>query len=509
MKRRFALAVVISNLFVIGCGPSYTAEIVSRYVLEPDELCVDHPDQAVASFEDANLEAAVRRQLSLELHEDLTCGLVSGLHVLVAGAPTPTPGENPGISSLVGIQNLTGLRDLFLRGNRITDLTPLATLTELTRLDLNANASAEGVRLRDLTGLAGLGKLTVLDLGSNRVADLRELSGLTSLTALRLQANSIVDVSPLRGLESLTSLYLAANSITDVGPLGGLTRLTTLHLYNNSISEISPLAGLTELTDLRLDGNWISDVRPLASLTKLTEVWLNENAIEDIGPLAALRGVQRLELRRNPIEDVGSLSTLVALRNVGLRWTALTDIRALASLLRLEDVDLRDTRVSCWDANALVARGVRVQLPECTEASRDDAEVCTDERGIRVRFPRCTELPPDADVRVNADFVGYWQNVNYPRVRAWWEITETSVVNWGVDRRTLTCIRGDADVLAPDLIRVAFGNEGTPRMELDEAGQLVFRSSPNSGPGSGHVRVRRSQICFVDGGHLPGAPYPE
>jgi hypothetical protein len=329
------------------------------------------------------------------------------------------------------------------------------------------------------------------------------------LTDLRLHANAITDSRPLRDLENLTTLHLFANSITDLAPLGGLTRLTTLHLYNNSISAISALGDLTELKELRLDGNRISDVGPLAGLANLTSLSLNENAIEDIGPLAALGGLRQLELRRNAIEDIGPLTALTELRDLGLRWTALADIRSLASLARLEDVDLRGTQVRCADANALAARGVRVQLPECSEALRDDAELCTDERGVRVRFPRCSELTTNPGVKVGADFVGYWQNGIFPAIRAWWEITDTSVINWGVDRRTLTCIRGDAEILGPETIRVAFGVEGTSRMDLDDAGQLVLRSMPNGGPGTGHVRVRRGQICLIDGTHLPGAPYPE
>ena len=48
-------------------------------VLQPSELCSDHPDTAIATFEDANLEARVRSALSVGEQDDLTCRLVSGL----------------------------------------------------------------------------------------------------------------------------------------------------------------------------------------------------------------------------------------------------------------------------------------------------------------------------------------------------------------------------------------------------------------------------------------------
>ena len=90
----------------------------------PLVLCSDHTDEAIATFEDTNLEEAIRAALSVGAQEDLTCGLVSGLTNLTA--------QNAGIESLVGIQNLTGLTDIRFSGNSITDISVLSGLTSLT-----------------------------------------------------------------------------------------------------------------------------------------------------------------------------------------------------------------------------------------------------------------------------------------------------------------------------------------------------------------------------------------
>jgi hypothetical protein len=60
----------------------------------------------VATFEDENLESAVRSALSVGESADLTCSLVSELTDLVAAEAE--------IESLDGIQNLTGLEELNL-----------------------------------------------------------------------------------------------------------------------------------------------------------------------------------------------------------------------------------------------------------------------------------------------------------------------------------------------------------------------------------------------------------
>ena len=147
------------------------AEAQARKVLQPTELCSDNPPTAIATFEDADLEAAVRTALSVSAREDLTCGLVSGLTALtgrpggrnqvfvVYGAPRPRDGAIPDrpFESLVGIQNLTRT-SLTINDRSVTDLSALSGLTSLTSLNLHTN------RIRDLSALSGLTSLTELAL---------------------------------------------------------------------------------------------------------------------------------------------------------------------------------------------------------------------------------------------------------------------------------------------------------------------------------------------------------
>jgi hypothetical protein len=113
------------------------------------------------------------------------------------------------------------------------------------------------------------------------ITDLTPLAGLTNLTELDLSYNNISDLSPLAGLTNLTELGLSSNNISDITPLAGLTNLRSLSLHNNNISDITPLAGLTNLTELVLSQNNISDISPLAGLTNLTTVSLWYNNISD------------------------------------------------------------------------------------------------------------------------------------------------------------------------------------------------------------------------------------
>ena len=223
-------------------------------VLEPHELCSEHPPTSIATFEDANLEEAVRNELGIGANEDLTCELISGLGVL----PVRLRGITS-ITSLVGIQNLTNLDFLDLAFNSITDLSPLGGLINLTDLRLDATS----------------------------ISDISALSGLPKLRQLLLGINSITEINPLKGLTSLKSLSLHDNPIGDISALNELTNLEFLDLVNTSISDISALSELTNLVfGLRLDDNSITDIGALRGLTKLTELQLRFNPdLTDIQPL--------------------------------------------------------------------------------------------------------------------------------------------------------------------------------------------------------------------------------
>jgi len=299
--KRASLPLVTSLLvFHVGCTD------VTGPVLLPTDLCAGQPDIAVVTFEDVQLEAAVKNELSLGVQDDVTCRLASTLPSLEANFS--------GIARLTGIQNLTSADELLLAGNFITDLSPLSGSTVLA----------------------------VLDLGENTITDISALSGLTNLGALNLRKNSINDISALSGLTSLLLLGLDSNSITDIGALSRLTSLESLILFNNSITDISVLSGFNSLIILDLGENPIADISALSSHLFLETIGLDNTDITDISVLRNLEDLSTISLNGN---------------------TRLTDIQPLLDHPTLGPgvtVYLLDTRVSCDDIAALVAKKVTV-----------------------------------------------------------------------------------------------------------------------------------------------------
>ena len=175
MKSFFITSVLLLALVLASLS---AAEAQARKVLQPLELCSDYSDSAIATFEDADLEAAVRTALSITAREDLTCGLVSGLTVLSASGPSSTkyvsgspewPDPPEGFETLAGMQNLTSLTRLALNNRWITDLSALSGLTSLNELRLHTNW------INDISALSGLTNLTSLFLSENPLTDLSAL----------------------------------------------------------------------------------------------------------------------------------------------------------------------------------------------------------------------------------------------------------------------------------------------------------------------------------------------
>jgi Bacterial Ig-like domain/Leucine Rich repeats (2 copies)/Putative Ig domain len=330
-----------------GAVQFWTGDPSTRTVLAPTDACTPSSSTAVVTFADANLDAAVRTALGVRAGDDITCEQATELTsltydpgVYLQGPPPPTV-----IKSLDGIQNLTGLTRLVLPMHAVTDLGPVAALTELDSLDLTASPGMPPT-ISDVGPLAALTHLRYLNLNNTRgIVDLSPLSGLTALAELHVRFNSISDLRPLRGLTNLRQLNLAGNAIVDVSPLSTLTGLTFLAINYNDIADIAPLSGLTSVSGiLWLLGNRITDLSPLAGMSGVTTVFASGNELTNISGLASLRNLKSIILIDNP--NLSDVEPLLANASLGKGDTV--------------TASLQNTSVSCDDVARLKAKGLRV-----------------------------------------------------------------------------------------------------------------------------------------------------
>ena len=256
--------------------------------------------EAAVAIPDSNLRAAVETALGKVPADTITASETETLTRLQA--------PNADIRDLTGLELATNLTRLNLGGesvgseyvnsNTISDLSPLAGLTNLTQLDLWGN------NISDISALASLTNLAGLWLGVNSISDISVVADLTHLINLGLEGNNISDISAVAGLTNLNWLNLGANSILDVSVVANLANLTWLNLGSNNVFDVSALAGLTQLKMLYLWDNSISDLSPVEGLTDLTFLLLRDNRITDISALVANMGLgsgDTVDVRANPL----------------------------------------------------------------------------------------------------------------------------------------------------------------------------------------------------------------
>ena len=306
---------------------------------------------------DPNLRAAIAEALDKSPNAPITAEDMKRLTLLDV--------RNKGIRDLTGLQFATNLSSIRIEGSKVSDLSPIAGLTQLKKIDIDftdppsiihdAKQLSRLVNLtflalhgvEDLTPLAGLPKLEQLFVSHSNIRDLSPLASLVNLELIHMSGALISDLSPLAGLTNLRHLYLPDGDISDLTPLAGLTQLEELYLRHNSISDISPIAGLTNLK--LLDLSWIdilSDISPLATLSNLEWLSLRNNNISDISALARLTNLTWMDLAGNEISDVSPLATLSNLKQLELHNNNISDISALARLTKLTWLNVSENAIS-------------------------------------------------------------------------------------------------------------------------------------------------------------------
>ncbi len=163
------------------------------------EADADSTQAATVEFADANLERAVREAL------DRPQGTLTPADL---AALTELDASYKNIESVAGLEHATALTTLYLRGNAITDVQPLASLINLQTLSLWGN------KVADASPLASLIRLRKLDMWGNAITDVQPLARLTNLQWLQLGDNEIADVSPLASLTNLQWLGVMENALS-------------------------------------------------------------------------------------------------------------------------------------------------------------------------------------------------------------------------------------------------------------------------------------------------------
>lgn len=241
--------------------------------------------------------------------------------------------EDNHISDVSPLRGLPALEDLSLRNNGITDLGSinLSALEDLPlrRLSLRHNVvRPEGepqVRLSDINPLAGFTDLIELELRDNHISDIRPLAELSNLRILDISQNPLLagDIAALGGLTTLVELNLRETGVRDLSPLSGMASLTYLNIHSNpEVRSLAPIGDLAGLEVLIMRNVPVGDeIAYLSDLVHLHRLNVRNTGITDLSVLGCLmqrgalqddatRGVEAdIDIRDNPIPELSVSGT--------------------------------------------------------------------------------------------------------------------------------------------------------------------------------------------------------
>jgi len=160
------------------------------------------------------------------------------------------------------LNNLGELKALSIAGNDCRNL-PNLKQAKLTFLDL------DNCKITDLNFLTNISNIEILWLKDNKISDLSPIAMMNKLNFLAVPNNPIKDISSIVNLTSLDRIIISDTQITDLSPLKNLTELTYLDIRSTNVTSVAPLVNLPKLKILLLDKDKIKDLNLLSQKKEL------------------------------------------------------------------------------------------------------------------------------------------------------------------------------------------------------------------------------------------------
>lgn len=182
------------------------------------------------------------------------------------------------ISNLDPLSGRTGLQVLDLGENPVRSVEVLDGLPALREVTLEAVGitSVESFEASDVQSL---------NVRGNWITDFSPLESCSSLSRLIVGELPDQAVETLAGLSNLEELRLYSTPEVDLNHFVGFQKLRDLDLYGSTISHPEALSLLPNLRFLNLGETGVSDLTFLQQLPAMTDVDLRENPVTDLTPL--------------------------------------------------------------------------------------------------------------------------------------------------------------------------------------------------------------------------------
>lgn len=227
---------------------------------------------------------------------------------------------------------------------------------ELKTLEINDNA-----KIKDLTPVAALTFLTRLDIGECRVQDLSPIRNM-KLEVLDITNNPIKDLSPLAGMTSLRKLRFGGRDfklIDNIDALSGLTNLEEIRMVESNVISAKALSNCKALREFDAADTPLASFEGLENCTQLERISVHRTQVADVSPLAGLSNLKYLALFHCPnVKDISVADKWTKLEHLDIAYTGITNLAPLHTLTNLEELES-----SSWLKEQHAA--LQLTLPTC------------------------------------------------------------------------------------------------------------------------------------------------
>ena len=195
---------------------------------------------------------------------------------------------NENITNLDPLAELSDLRSLDCSGTKVADINPIRNLNKIKDLNIS------NTNVKDISNLKYANVVHNFKADNLQISNISVVTFFKDLNSLSLVNANINDITPLSGCDGLTTLNLSGTQITDLNPLSNLLKLYDLDISNTPVSNIEPLQSLENLHFLNIEGTKVTDLLPLSGLDKLNEVNFSNTQISDLMSLSKMSRLSKI-----------------------------------------------------------------------------------------------------------------------------------------------------------------------------------------------------------------------
>ena len=236
------------------------------------------------------------------------------------------------LSDLRPLAVLTQLTDLKLGANAITDISPLSALAKLRHVDLKANL------ITDIRPLASLANLNDFDASENPVA----LPEFLSACLMRLHQNVLnhdqqIEVDALLSVSSQTRCQAVVDD---------LQQMESANFFGRGLTTLNYFTVLKNIRDIDLTSNGLNDVVALQTLTSLRRIVARENNITSVNSFRPMHALEEIDISKNPISSLVGLAELGRLKSLRFSETGVTSVLPLEDMPLLQTAEMRNLNLT-------------------------------------------------------------------------------------------------------------------------------------------------------------------